>query len=104
MPNLTTIIIQTNSAVKAIQFTNEDRAIPLSYPFTGCPNLERVYGNVQVRCASCFYKLSKFSIHGPNTSTLRWQGRSVLSGSRVMMPYEVLGLSSPTAVDSSSLR
>ena len=104
MPNLTTIIIQTNSAVKAIQFTNEDRAIPLSYPFTGCPNLERVYGNVQVRCASCFYKLSKFSIHGPNTSTLRWQGRSVLSGSRVMMPYEVLGLSSPTAIDSSSLR
>lgn len=104
MPNLTTIIIQTNSAVKAIQFTNEDRAIPLSYPFTGCPNLERVYGNVQVRCASCFYKLSKFSIHGPNTSTLRWQGRSVLSGSRVRMPYEVLGLSGPTAVDSSSLR
>lgn len=104
MPNLTTIIIQTNSAVRAIQFTNKDRVIPLSYPFTGCPNLERVYGNVQVRCANCFYKLSKFSIHGPNTSTLRWQGRSVLSGSRVMMPYEVLGLSGPTAVDSSSLR
>lgn len=104
MPSLTTIIIQTNSAVKAIQFTNGDGAIPLSYPFTGCSNLERVYGNVQVRCGSCFYKLPKFSIHGPNTSTLRWQGKSVLSGSRVMMPYEVLGLDSPTSIGSSNLK
>lgn len=104
MPSLNTIIIQTNSAVKAIQFTNGDGAIPLNYAFTGCSNLERIYGNVQVRCGSCFYKLSKFSIHGSNTSTLRWQGKSVLSGSRVMMPYEVLGLSSPTAIGTANLK
>lgn len=102
MPSLTDIIIQTNSAVKAIQFANGDEAIPLKSPFTGCSNLERVYGNVQVCCRSCFSNLSKFSIHGSNT--LRWQNKSVLSGNRVMMPYEVLGLANPDALESSMLK
>lgn len=96
MPSLKNVIIQTNTAVTAIQFANEDRVIPLDYDFRGCSNLQRIYGNVQVRCSWCFENLRNFSIHGSNTSTLRWQGKSVLSGSRVMMPYEVLGKSSPT--------
>ena len=104
MPSLTTVIIQTNTAVKAIQFTNGNGVIPLNYPFTGCSNLERIYGNVRVKCSQCFYNLNKFSIHGPNTSTLRWHEKSVLSGSRVMMPYEVLGLQSPTDITSANLK
>ena len=91
MPNLSTVVIQTNDAIKAIQFVNlRAGAITLGTPFTGCTNLERIYGHVKVNCANCFKNLSKFSIHG-STNTISWKGSSILDGTRVKMPYEIIG-------------
>ena len=44
--NLTNFSISNNSAVQLIQFANEqNNPINLTNPFTGCANLERVYGH-----------------------------------------------------------
>lgn len=102
MPNLSTVVIQTNDAIKAIQFVNSaEGAITLGTPFTGCTNLERIYGHVRVNCTGCFKNLNKFSIHG-STNTISWKGSSILDGTRVKMPYEIIGCQ-PSEVTSTNL-
>lgn len=102
MPNLNKVVIQTNNAIRSIQFANHsDKAITLETPFTGCTNLERIYGHVRVNCTGCFKNLNKFSIHG-STNTIYWKGSSILDGTRVKMPYEIIGCQ-PSEVTSTNL-
>ena len=68
--NLTSFNIQNNPAIRFIQFPNiSERPIPLKTPFTGCSQLERVYGNVTINCSSCFKDLSKFSVLGSSETS-----------------------------------
>lgn len=68
--NLTSFNIQNNPAIRFIQFPNINGSpIPLKIPFTGCLQLERVYGNVTINCSSCFKNLSKFSVLGSSETS-----------------------------------
>lgn len=101
---LKAVNLSNNSAVEYIQFANGGTAIPLNYNFQGCSALKRIYGHVLVNVNSCFYNLSAFSIHGDGRDTT-WKGKSIFStkqktesgydSERILMPYELLGLSSP---------
>lgn len=62
---LTSFNIRNNSEIRFIQLPNINGSpIPLSTSFTGCQQLERVYGNVTINCKACFRDLSKFSVLG----------------------------------------
>ena len=68
--NLTSFNIKNNSVIRFIQFPNINGSpIPLKTSFTGCSQLERVYGNVTINCSSCFKNLSKFSVLGSSETS-----------------------------------
>lgn len=84
--------IAGNSTVTNIQLPNETTPINLTRPFSGCINLERIYGHFSLRTSALFTGCSKFSIHGSSITSVRFTGQSVLDGSgRVKLPNEVLG-------------
>ena len=90
--SLASFNIAGNSTVTNIQLPNETTPINLIRPFSNCINLERVYGHFSLGTSALFNGCSKFSIHGSNITSVRFNGQSVLDGSgRVKLPYEVLG-------------
>lgn len=88
---LTNFNIQYNSAVEYIQFANDqENGIPIKNTFAGCTNLTRIYGNVIIKCASCFSEIGKFSIHGNLTTPFNKKSKTDSSG-RVIPIYELIG-------------
>ena len=96
-----------NPNVVSIQFDNSGntylRADPnntsASYnsTFYNCVNLERIYGSFIIMCNYCFYRCSKFSVHGSDLTQVRWKGLSVLNNKKVKHPLDFSGV---TNIDS----
>jgi hypothetical protein len=61
---LESLDVRYNTNIKKIQFANEETPILIKNPFTGCTNLERVFGHISPTCTKVFAECSKFSIHG----------------------------------------
>lgn len=68
--------IAGNSKVEYIQFNN-DNPISIKNTFSGCTNLKRVYGYLDIQCNSVFYNCINFSIHG--TEDVTYLGKPVLN-------------------------
>lgn len=86
--------IRNNTAVSQIQLYNkQDKSIKISVPFTGCSNLSRVFGNIEICSDGIFDGLRKFSIHG-STSTVQFMGHNVIaiadSTHQVQMPSKII--------------
>lgn len=91
--------VTNNERVVAIKVRNVQGApIYLNKNFSGCKNLERIYGNVVLNAASCFRGCNKFSIHGTNLPEVRWKNRPVLVNGVVKLPYELLDLALPSSI------
>ena len=85
-----TINFQNVTGLRIIKFdNNENSPVRLTTSFDGCSDLERVYGNVEIRCQACFDDLKKFSVHGSDLTNLTWKGSYVLNGNRVKHPLEI---------------
>ena len=70
--------IQSNTAVTKIQFANiQNNPIQLNNSFSGCSNLERVYGHIAPTCTNVFNKCTKFKLHGNTYNDI-----NVLSGKK----------------------
>lgn len=92
---LKTFTCYYNKSVKYIAFANNQNApIPITSTFQECPNLERIYGCVELSNASysgnygLFRGCSKFSVHG--TTATRWKGKSIKKGAVWCTPWELL--------------
>nr|DAQ68408.1 MAG TPA: Serine/threonine-protein kinase BRI1-like 1 [Crassvirales sp.] len=92
---LKTFTCYYNKSVKYIAFANNQNApIPITSTFQECPNLERIYGCVELSNASysgnygLFRGCSKFSVHG--ITTTRWKGKSIKKGAVWCTPWELL--------------
>ena len=54
-----------NTAITKVQLPNiENDPVNLNFAFTGCVNLERIYGNLNINSAGAFANCTKFTIHG----------------------------------------
>ena len=85
-----TLNLQNITGLRIIKFdNNENSPVRLTSSFSGCSDLERIYGNVQVRCPNCFDNLKKFSIHGSDLTNLTWKGSYVLNGNKVKHPLDI---------------
>ena len=94
-----TINVRNITGIRIIKVTNDrNNPVKLTTSLTGCSDLERIYGNVTVCCASCFSELKKFSIHGPNLSNMTWHGAYVLAeqnnenNKKVKHPLDIVSL------------
>ena len=92
---LKTFTCYYNKSVKYIAFANNQNApIPITSTFQECPNLERIYGCVELSNSSysgnygLFRGCSKFSVHG--ITTTRWKGKSIKKGAVWCTPWELL--------------
>lgn len=85
--------ISGNPVVEYIQFKNDLlKPITLNKSFSGCTNLKRIYGHVNIALNGMFNSCTQFSIHGSDISAVRYNGQSVLEGQRVKHPTEVSGM------------
>lgn len=86
------INLQNNPRIQKIIFKNEGTSrITINHPFTGLPNLERVYGHINVETNNLFNGCSKFSIHG--TSPTKYNDRSIKApDGRILFFTEIDGL------------
>ena len=101
-PNLTKnggyFNIANNSSVVQIQFLNDfNNPVQLTKAFSNCLSLERVFGNMEIRVASCFANLNKFSIHGATVN--KWKSYNCLKNGVVQMPHELLQKSKESVTD-----
>jgi hypothetical protein len=54
-----------NKAITKIQLPNiENDPVTLNFEFTGCSNLERIYGNLKITKTAAFRGCAKFTVHG----------------------------------------
>lgn len=94
--NLKVFDIKENSNIVNIRFANrEDTPIPLQNRFTGCTNLTRIYGHVEVwndtsAGNGSFTGCTKFTIHGDT-----FRGKSVKVRGKYQMPFELYGHTTP---------
>lgn len=59
------INITNNTAIQKLQLPNiAGSPVNLNFSFSGCVNLERIYGNINVNRAAAFKDCKKFKIHG----------------------------------------
>lgn len=90
-PTSTDIRLSNNVEVEAIQYKNDpNNPVYLNTNLYGNNSLARVYGNIVVNCNNCFQNCFPFSIFGTSLSAVTFSGKSVLSGTRVMLPCEVV--------------
>ena len=88
--NSGTINVQNVTGIRIIKTTNDrNNPVKLTTNFSGCSDLERIYGNVTVCCSGCFNELKKFSIHGSDLTELTWKGSYILDGNRVKHPLDI---------------
>lgn len=87
---LTTFKIDNNRSVEYIRFDNDyNNPIKLNYPFKGCTNLKRIYGNILLNTYLFFYGCTKFSIHGSNIDTVQYNGINVVENNIIKHPTEL---------------
>lgn len=74
------INIRNNAAISKVQLPNneENGPVNLNFEFTGCTNLTRIYGYINVNKAAAFMDCKKFTIHGGT-----FNGRSVKEGNKL---------------------
>lgn len=73
------ISIQNIRGIREIQFTNtKNDPVRITNSFTGCTDLERVYGNMSICIANCFRQLHKFSVHGSDLTNLTWHDVAIV--------------------------
>lgn len=86
-----TLTLTNMTKVRFIQFTNEKtKPVILTTNFTGCSELEKVYGNIVMTASSAFSGLNKFSIHG-DLEGLNWRRHTdLLDGARIKPVWEIL--------------
>lgn len=59
------INITSNTAIRKVQLPNiQGQPVNLNFSFSGCVNLERIYGNININKAAAFKNCTKFKIHG----------------------------------------
>lgn len=88
--SVTYVRLDDNSEVQEIQFRNSQTSpMYLVYTLQNCTKLRRVYGNVSVYVAKCFYGLRNFSVHGSDLSSATWHGASILNGTKVKHPKDI---------------
>ena len=97
--------ISNNKNLKSIQFDTSD-SVYLHYTFSGCENLERLYGIFYINCSNCFYRCYKFSVHGADLTNLKWNNKNIINNNRVQHPRELYNSPEtykPTAVGLTSM-
>lgn len=62
--SLTDLDLRNNEALLNVQFeNNKDKPVLLNNTFSGCKNLQRVFGHISPKLNSVFYGCENFSIH-----------------------------------------
>lgn len=80
--------VSNNKNLRSIQF-DTGGPIYLHFGFSGCENLERLYGIFYINCSSCFNHCNKFSVHGADLTNLKWNNKNIIKNNRVQHPREL---------------
>ena len=80
--------LPTNLSASKYLKDNLSKAIRVG-SFSGCTALERIYGNIIITTSDAFTNCVKFSIHGTNLNSIRYNNKSVVNGSICYMPYQL---------------
>lgn len=109
------INIKNNIAIENIQLPNNNGSpVNLNFEFTGCTNLTRIYGNLNLNKAAMFKDCTKFKVHGgtfnntsvKNGSVQLYLGDTAIAGKRLADVFQTgkgvtnltINITSPTTM------